>query len=580
MNEESNPPAPSSTTAALTNSSSNEFDTTNNIDIALVESSSVSATSPVQMKSVAAGGVLDDHGPAAAHNDGINCNHSSSSKNASEEEAPGEAVIEETVVVKLDVVSTTSDDNDAEKVTTPRDTFADNDSNHHVVESIDQPVEPSADAITGDGDTIHKHSISPNEQESQEEALTLFSSERSTVYPANEDEHHDDDNDIVMSKILPRWYPTFRGRPVFYGTPEALAWACTVVGQAGIFIGIGAFIGPALVTLAKEEAGCETEPVESGDASTVPECHGTVYGFKPSSLLTIMSSIVGISSAIIIPIVGAVVDYTAHRRLIGRWCSGMYSILILTLVFLNDDSWFALSIVLLVAVSIGWAQGMLFYAYLPELTDDESRLNEYSKTFTVLIFSTMVVYLAVVMGIAMAFGFAEDDVAVARCGAVVAFVLGAVLFYAAWGILFEERPASHILPEGQSLWGAGFRQVYRTTIKIYRDYRALKWFYVSICFGDAAIQSLSVIAITYITDQLQLSSQEVGAAALLMLLGSIPGALVGAFVNKRFNPIRSSGLSVLGMIIGTTLAAIFLKEPGQQMLTYFFAFLWGGGTGW
>ena len=366
-----------------------------------------------------------------------------------------------------------------------------------------------------------------------------------TMEENQEQENNDDDNlnnDEAASQLqpLPRWYPKNcrTKRPVFYGTPEALGWACTVVGQAAILIGFGAFISPALLTLAKRQAGCETGPPpglseEEKEAYAIPECTGTVYGFKPSSLLTIMGSIVGIASAFIVPVMGAVVDYTSHRRLIGRWCSGMYSILIFTLVFLNDDSWFVLAVVVLIAVSIGWAQQMLFYAYLPELTDDESRLNEFSKTFTVLIFTTMVVYLAVVMGIGMIFGFANDDVAVARCGSIVAFVLSAVLFYVSWGLLFRERPPAHDLPQGQSLWTAGFRQVYRTTIKIYKDYQALRWFYVSICFGDAAIQSLSVIAITYVTDQLEFSSQEVGAAALLMLIGSIPGALVGAWVNHK-----------------------------------------------
>jgi len=398
-----------------------------------------------------------------------------------------------------------------------------------------------------------------------------------------QDNTNKDDVPVVTPKDLPWWFPRWRGRPIFYGIPEALGWACSCVGQAAILIGIGAFISPALVNLAKLEAGCEIEaPPEYAEDETyvLPECTGTVHGIKPSSLLTIMSSIVGISSAFIIPIMGAVVDYTDKRRYLGRWISVFYSGGILTLAFLNEDSWFALSIVLLVAVSIGWAQNMLFYAYLPELTDNESRLNEFSKSFTVLIFTTMVLYLAVVVAISVALGFADVDAAVARCSAVVAFVLSATLFYLSWGLLFQPRPAAHQLAPGQSLLSAGFHQVYRTTIKIYNDYQALKWFYISICFGDAAIQSLSVIAITFITDQLELNSQEVASAALLMLLGSIPGALAGAWVNRKFNPVRSSSLAVFGMIIGTSCASIILKGPGQQIITYVFAALWGVGTGW
>lgn len=377
---------------------------------------------------------------------------------------------------------------------------------------------------------------------------------------------------------LPWWYPKFRGRPVFYGTKEALGWACTAVAQASILVGVGAFMLPAIAKLAKEQAGCETEAPSS--AEDIPECHGKVYGIKPSSLLTLLSSIVGLASAFIIPPVGAVVDFTNHRRLIGRWVSVFYALGILCMVFLSEDSWLALAVVLSVSLSISWAQTMLMNAYLPELTTDENRLNEFSKTFTVLIFCTMVLCLAVVMGIAIGVGFHEDDVALARCAALVGFVFSAFLFYASWWLLFEEKQAMHQLPPGQNLVGAGFRQVGRTAVKIWTQYRGLKWFYISICFGDAAIQSLSVIAITYTTDQLEFNSQEVAQAALLLLLGSIPGAIVGAWFNKNFNPVRSSALSVFGMMGGTGLAAIILTGPGQQYLTFCFAFLWGFGTGW
>ncbi|CAB9503872.1 Major facilitator superfamily [Seminavis robusta] len=426
----------------------------------------------------------------------------------------------------------------------------------------------SSDNDNGNDTPEDKHSDATDQAEDSEESLA----------DNNNEQKQQTSLTTCTENNLPWWYPHFRGRPVFYGTKEALGWACTAVGMAAVLIGTGAFILPAMAKLAKEEAGCETEAPSSSDP--IPPCEGKVYGIKPSSLLTVMSTVVGLASAFVIPPVGAIVDYTSHRRLIGRWLSALYAVLILCMVFLNEDSWFALVIILLLAISIGWAISMLFNAYLPELTDDENRLNEFSKAFTVLIFSAMVVYLAIVMGIGLAFGVADDDVALARIAAIVAFCLSSVLLYASWGLLFEERMASHELPPGQTLWGAGFRQVYRTSIKIWNDYRALKWFYISICFGDAAIQSLSVIAITFITDHLEFSSQQVGAAALLLLLGSIPGAIVGAFINKKFNPIKSSALAVFGMLVGTGLGSIILKGPGQETLTYMFAFSWGFGTGW
>lgn len=192
----------------------------------------------------------------------------------------------------------------------------------------------------------------------------------------------------------------------------------------------------------------------------------------------------------------------------------------------------------------------------------------------------MVLYLVTVMGIGTAFGLADDEISLARVASLVALVVSALLFSFAWVLLFRKRPATHSLPEGRSLLTAGFHQVYQTTTKIYKEYRALKFFYTSVVFGDAAIQSLAVIAITYVTDQLQFSSQEVGIAAILLLFGAIPGALVGALLNKKINPIRTSASAVVCMMVGISLAATFLTGPGQQSATYFFAFSWGVGTGW
>jgi hypothetical protein len=175
-----------------------------------------------------------------------------------------------------------------------------------------------------------------------EEALVVLEEHlpNSNSNPAGSNLHSNEGGELATD--LPWWYPRCRGQPVFRGNREALGLACTIVGQASILIGTGAFIGPALVILAKEQAGCETEAPSS--AEDVPDCNETVYGIKPSSLLTLMSSAVGLASAFAIPVGGAIVDYTPHRRLIGRVTSFLFSAIIATLAFLSEDSWFALAL--------------------------------------------------------------------------------------------------------------------------------------------------------------------------------------------------------------------------------------------
>ena len=98
--------------------------------------------------------------------------------------------------------------------------------------------------------------------------------------------------------------------------------------------------------------------------------------------------------------------------------------------------------------------------------------------------------------------------------------------------------------------------------------------------SDAGIQALATVAITYLTDQLQFTARENGFAILLMLCGSIPGAVISNFCSRKFDPIKSSMLSLVLLITATAFFAAFTTGPGQYVRTYFLAFVWGIGVGW
>lgn len=376
-----------------------------------------------------------------------------------------------------------------------------------------------------------------------------------------------------------RCYPKFRGNPLYGGNGEALGWALDSVGRSVAFICAGAFLGTALLRLAKLDAGCEVDPPEG--ETKVPDCDGRVYGIRPSSLLTTYTIIIGVLSTALMPLMGAIVDYTPHRRRVARTTSVVFCVLLIPQIFVSQETWFAIAIIHIASAFIGWAQSMITYAYLPELTEDKQLLNKFTSNFTVVQFMSMVVYLVAILAVAAAAGIGDDEVAVARLGQTVAVVVCSIMLFFAWGPLIQPRPALHELPEGRSIWTAGFFQIYHTSIRIYRHFPALKWFYVAVAFSDAAIQSLATIAITYLTDQLEFTSTENGLAILIMLIASIPGGVAAGAYTARFeNAVHSSIISTAILIITTTLFAIFVTGPGQQALTYTLAGGWGLGTGW
>jgi hypothetical protein len=98
---------------------------------------------------------------------------------------------------------------------------------------------------------------------------------------------------------LPVCFPRCCGKPVLHGKPEALGCVLGMTGQAVGLFGVGTFVLPALLHFAKLEAGCEME-IPEGEVE-IPECSETVYGLKPSSLITTMATILSLAVLLMTP---------------------------------------------------------------------------------------------------------------------------------------------------------------------------------------------------------------------------------------------------------------------------------------
>jgi MFS-type transporter involved in bile tolerance (Atg22 family) len=343
----------------------------------------------------------------------------------------------------------------------------------------------------------------------------------------------------------------------------------------------------ALLKLATDAAGCEVEPPEG--ETEIPECDKRIYGIKPSSLLSLLGTIVDVISASLMPIIGAIVDTTSYRRLLGRILVTFFCAFIFITIFISENTWFPIAILQMVWGFTVWFQNMITYSYLPDLTDEEAIMNEYTRAFAALSYTAMIVYMGGITGATAAMGYMneeenrstlDDEIKTARLAQSVSFTICVIGLSIAWGLLFKKRPAIRILQEGQSIWTSGFRQVVRTVVQIYKIHIPLKWFYISIMFCDPAMMALTILAITFLTDQLQFKAQENGTAMLIMMLLAVPGSYVGSWMTERSDAVISSMVAVVLLIANTVAVAIVLKGPGQQMETYILAGGWGLGTGW
>lgn len=218
---------------------------------------------------------------------------------------------------------------------------------------------------------------------------------------------------------------------------------------------------------------------------------------------------------------------------------------------------------------------------LPELSDKEERMIKFTRTFTVLPFAAMVLTIIGVMSLSIILDM-PNEVDLARISLIIAVVFVNLFFPLAWGCgnLMKPRPASHELPEGSFILTEGFRQIIRTSINIYKNYRAIMYFLIAIALGDSAVAAMASIIVTMMADLLQFSSTEVGIASLIAIFCSIPGGFLSAWCTSRFNPIRSSMGAVALLLLTTLATAGAVSGFEQKLVSFFFIALMGVGGGW
>jgi MFS-type transporter involved in bile tolerance (Atg22 family) len=126
-------------------------------------------------------------------------------------------------------------------------------------------------------------------------------------------------------------------RPPFEGNKQALGWALDSIATTIAFVGAGAFLATALIKIAKDEAGCQIEKLPG--ESKLPDCNEKVYGLKPSSLLSTFATVLGLVAAISMPLAGAIVDYTSHRRGMGRFMASIFCLSLFPTIFVSRQNW-------------------------------------------------------------------------------------------------------------------------------------------------------------------------------------------------------------------------------------------------
>ena len=355
--------------------------------------------------------------------------------------------------------------------------------------------------------------------------------------------------------------------------PEATGWAMDSVGR-GPLNQVGSYVGNAILRLAAEDAGCEK----------LANCTKTTHGFKPSSLLTATTSIIGVISALLMPIVGAVVDHTPYRRILGISSGFLAVALIGAQIFINEDNWFGMLVVDAVQTFVFLVHTTSVFAYLPDLSLDQDVISHYTSRFNTRQYVGQFFYLVLVIISGKARGTdrsISSSVQTARDSAGIAVGFGCLFMGYAWLFLFRERPALSKIPEGSTLLTAGFKRIGKTCHKVWKDYRHLRWFMASLLFSpEAGAGVVLSIAVTFVTVFMKFSGQEIAKASLCLMTGNMFGSMISKWVSKMVNPLNSYRLGMFSLGVGLVLGFFVMTGPERRGSVFGMAGAWVVSMGW
>ena len=338
-------------------------------------------------------------------------------------------------------------------------------------------------------------------------------------------------------------------------------------------------LGPALLILAQDAAIKDDCDANNGD--DVQDCtdEGRVYGMRPSSLLTNIGVFSGIFSAVLLPLFGAIVDHTPHRKAIGQWAAILLSIIKGIEIFISKSTWFFISILQVLNYVLYQAHLCAAYAYTAELSVDPNEQTIYNARFQAINYSAMLVFLIVVT-LTSSLLLDVGDIGQARVSQTLAFLVCSIIFGVTWAFFFRPRPALRQIPTNSTLLTAGFRKLTDTSSEIVRHWAPLRYFLLSVMLSESATSALSTISTTYMIHVLNMNSSQIGIVFLCVFVAGIPGAKLGGIIGLRINPLQSALLCLVVFIINTLAAALILAGEDSQHIMYLFAAVWGVCLGW
>jgi len=295
---------------------------------------------------------------------------------------------------------------------------------------------------------------------------------------------------------------------------------------------LSVMFAPYMITVAGRAAGC-ADPNETCDRTV------GLLGLQlaAGSLPFYLTSFATIASAFVLPVVGAFVDRSAHKkRLLGgfAWSGSFFTML---LFFLEGDHWQVGAVAVVGSSILGGCALVSYYAILVDISTEDERDRVSSRGWA---FGYLGAGLLLAVNLAMFLG--HDAIGISESLAVRLSLLSAGVWWAVFTVIPVMRLRSHeplgVVDTGGGLLQRSFGQLY-TTLKELRSYPMTLTFLVAFLFYNDGIQTVIGVASTYGAKELGFGQSVLIATILVIQFVAFAGAMAFGRLAARYGSYRS-----------------------------------------
>lgn len=322
---------------------------------------------------------------------------------------------------------------------------------------------------------------------------------------------------------------------------------------------LSVMFAPYMITVAGKAAGCV-------DADETCKRTVEVLGLHlaAGSLPSYLTSFATISSALVLPVVGAFVDRSSHkkRHMAGyAWAGAACGSL---LFFLEGDNWQLAAVAVVAASILAGCSLVSYYAILVDISTEDERDRVSSRGWAwgylgggVLLALNLVLFLG------------HDAFGLSKSMSVRVSLLSAALWWAAFTVIpflrLRDYPAHDVPVETGSVWQRSFGQLW-DTLKDLRNYPMTLTFLLAYLFYNDGIQTVIYAASTYGEKQLEFGTSVLIGTILLIQFVAFGGALLfgrlaekhGAYRLILWGTFGWMGIVLVALVLPARNVALFL----------------------